>query len=134
LAAKTSTKKPKKTKTMNHPTKICSHLPFAVPVEVAEVLDAAPKVIVASTTTELVELAVADAKNGWHEVSYEVPGRGLVDEARRLPRQKRDLRKLPRTLHAAARPGLHGDRRQLADGQTHLQRALRGFPLIPFAS
>lgn len=66
---------------MNHPTKMCSHLPFAVPAEVAEVLEAAPKVIVASTTAELVELAVAQAVNGWQTVSYEVPGRGLVDEA-----------------------------------------------------
>jgi hypothetical protein len=66
---------------MNHPVKSCCHLPFPVPTEVAEVLEASPKVIVASTTAELVELAVADTVNGWQTVAYEVPGKGLVDEA-----------------------------------------------------
>ncbi|MDX2108809.1 MAG: DUF4914 family protein [Verrucomicrobiota bacterium] len=57
-------------------------LGFTLPKEAAEILAAAPSVIVAETTQELVELAVCDAVNGWHEVSYDVPGRGKVLEAR----------------------------------------------------
>lgn len=53
-----------------------------MPPEAASVLDAAPSVIVASTTSQLVELAMRDEVNGWHDVSYEVPGKGQVLEAR----------------------------------------------------
>jgi hypothetical protein len=60
----------------------CKALSFPVPHEAAAVLDAAPSVVVASTSNELVELSVCDAVNGWHEVAYDVPGRGRVVEAR----------------------------------------------------
>ena len=60
----------------------CRALPFPVPPEAAAVLDAAPSVIVASKPAELVELAVRDAVDGWHEVAYDVPGTGRVVEAR----------------------------------------------------
>ena len=60
----------------------CRALPFPVPPEAAAVLDAAPSVIVASKPAEIVELAVRDVVNGWHEVAYDVPGKGRVVEAR----------------------------------------------------
>lgn len=59
------------------------HLPFEIPEEAAEILDAAPSLTVARSVGELVELAVRDADDhGWHEVAYEVPGRGRTVEAR----------------------------------------------------
>ena len=60
----------------------CKALSFPVPAEAAELLDAAPSVTVATSTSQLVELAVRDQVNGWHEVAYEVPGKGRVVEAR----------------------------------------------------
>jgi hypothetical protein len=60
----------------------CKALPFKVSKEVAEVLDAAPSVILASSTEDLVKLAVRDAVDGWHHVAYDVPGRGRVLEAK----------------------------------------------------
>jgi hypothetical protein len=60
----------------------CKALSFPVPPEAAAVLDAAPSVTVATSTNQLVELAIRDQVNGWHEVSYEVPGKGRVVEAR----------------------------------------------------
>ncbi len=54
---------------------------FDVPPEVREVFDAAPSLTIARSTAELVELAVRDAVNGWHEVAYDVPGKGRVTEA-----------------------------------------------------
>lgn len=57
-------------------------LDFTVPAEAAAILDAAPSVEVAGSTAELVALAVRDEVNGWHEVAYDVPGRGSVVEAR----------------------------------------------------
>lgn len=60
----------------------CKVLPFTVPVDAARLLDAAPSVTIARTTDQLVELAVKDAEHGWHEVAYDVPGRGRVVEAR----------------------------------------------------
>ncbi len=57
-------------------------LGFSVPAETEKLLAAAPSVTVAETTAELVELAVRDAVNGWHEVAYEVPGKGRIVEAR----------------------------------------------------
>lgn len=58
-----------------------SFFPFPLPEEAASVLNAAPSVIVAGDSSALVELAVRDAVHGWHEVAYEVPGRGMVTEA-----------------------------------------------------
>ncbi len=56
-------------------------VPFALPPEAAEILAAAPQVTIAQTVADLTALAVRDAENGWHEVAYEVPGRGRVVEA-----------------------------------------------------
>lgn len=56
---------------------------FRVPPEVATILAAAPSVAIAQSVDELLKLAVRDAgPDGWHEVAYEVPGRGRVLEAR----------------------------------------------------
>ncbi len=59
----------------------CQSLPFLIPAETADLLDAAPLVTVAQTASELVELAVRDAKNDLQEVAFEVPGKGRVVEA-----------------------------------------------------
>jgi hypothetical protein len=53
-----------------------------VPVDAAELLDAAPSVTVAQSADDLLALATRDAVNGIHEVAYDVPGRGRVIEAR----------------------------------------------------
>ena len=63
-------------------TKNCKVLSFPVPAEAADVLNAAPSVTLATKSSQLVELAVRDAVNGWHEVAYDVPGKGRVVEAR----------------------------------------------------
>ena len=60
----------------------CKALSFPVPPEAAAILDAAPSVTVATSAAQLVDLAVRDAVDGWHEVAYDVPGRGRVVEAR----------------------------------------------------
>lgn len=68
---------------MNNPSpEPCKALGFTVSKQVTQVLDAAPRVTLARSTDELVELSVRDAINGWHEVAYDVPGRGRVVEAR----------------------------------------------------
>lgn len=54
---------------------------FPLPPEVRALFAAAPSVTVAGSVTELVELATRDAVNGWHEVAYDVPGKGRVVEA-----------------------------------------------------
>lgn len=59
-----------------------ARVPFAVPPEAAEILAAAPSVIVARSVDELVKLAVRDESHGWHEVAYDVPGKGRVVEAK----------------------------------------------------
>ncbi len=57
--------------------------PFPLPVEAAEILAASPRVVLARNAADLIALAVRDAgSTGWHEVAYEVPGRGPVVEAR----------------------------------------------------
>ena len=53
-----------------------------IPHELEEILSACPGYIVAGSVDELVELACRDAVNGWHEVAYDVPGKGRVLEAR----------------------------------------------------
>jgi hypothetical protein len=60
----------------------CKALSFPVPPEAAAVLDAAPSVTLATSTRQLVDLAVCDQVDGWHEVAYEVPGKGRVVELR----------------------------------------------------
>ncbi len=51
-----------------------------LPPEVEEILEACPNYIVAHNEDELVELSVRDAKNGCHEVKYDIPGKGEVVE------------------------------------------------------
>lgn len=58
-------------------------LPFKVPAEVQAVLDACPAYVIAGNTADLRALAVRDADaSGWHEVAYDVPGKGRVVEAK----------------------------------------------------
>ncbi len=57
-------------------------IPFAVPEEAHQLLSAAPSVAFAATVEELIALATRDERDGWHEVAYEVPGKGSVVEAR----------------------------------------------------
>lgn len=51
------------------------------PVEAVEVLAASPRVLIASTTQELVDLACGGAGSAAYEVAYDVPGQGRVVEA-----------------------------------------------------
>jgi hypothetical protein len=53
-----------------------------LPPEVMEILSACPRYTIAGSTNELADLACRDVKNGWHEVAYDVPGKGRVVEAR----------------------------------------------------
>ena len=55
---------------------------LTLPREVRAVLEAAPSVTMASTVDQLADLAVKDAVGGFHDVAYDVPGRGEVVEAR----------------------------------------------------
>jgi hypothetical protein len=55
---------------------------FSVPDDLKSILEACPGWEVARTVEDLVEMAVRDAVDGWHEVAYDVPGRGTVPEAR----------------------------------------------------
>lgn len=59
-----------------------SHVPPAsLPPEARDVLENCKSVIFADNVTELVDLSVSSAdERGYHMVSYEVPGRGVVDE------------------------------------------------------
>lgn len=54
---------------------------FRLPAEVQSIFDEAPAVTIASTAAELADLAVRDAVNGWHEVAYDLAGKGRVVEA-----------------------------------------------------
>lgn len=55
--------------------------PFRLPAELADVLAHCPSYILAGSVDELITLAVRDARDGYHEVAYEVPGHGRVVEA-----------------------------------------------------
>ncbi|HEX5791129.1 MAG TPA: DUF4914 family protein, partial [Luteolibacter sp.] len=58
-------------------------LPFVLPAAVEELLAKAPSITVPHSLVDLERLAVRDADDkGWHEVRYEVPGKGEVVEAR----------------------------------------------------
>ena len=59
-----------------------SDLPFKVPGEVAELLKECPGYTLAGSIDDLLSLAVPTEADGWHDVAYEVPGRGRVVEAR----------------------------------------------------
>ena len=54
---------------------------FRLPAEVQSIFDEAPSVTIASSAAQLADLAVRDAVDGWHEVAYEIPGKGRVVEA-----------------------------------------------------
>ncbi|MCC6683021.1 MAG: DUF4914 family protein [Phycisphaeraceae bacterium] len=57
--------------------------PFDVPSEVAAIIAVAPSCIIGQSMEQLIDLAVCDAGvDGWHEVAYDVPGKGKVVEAR----------------------------------------------------
>lgn len=51
------------------------------PAEAAEILTQCKKLIIASTTTELIDLACGGSKSNYYEVAYDVPGKGRVLEA-----------------------------------------------------
>ncbi|MGF1470105.1 MAG: DUF4914 family protein [Sandaracinaceae bacterium] len=55
---------------------------LTLPPDARAVLEGAPTVTVASSVAQLADLAVRDSVDGYHEVAYEVPGRGAVLEAR----------------------------------------------------
>ena len=57
-------------------------LPYPLPPEAEAILAAAPKVTIARSVDDLIALSTRDAVNGWHEVAYDVPGRGSVVEAK----------------------------------------------------
>lgn len=57
-------------------------LPFQVPAEVSELLNACQGFNLAASTQDLLDLAVPFEKDGWHEVAYDVPSKGSVIEAR----------------------------------------------------
>ncbi|MBE2212964.1 MAG: DUF4914 family protein [Opitutaceae bacterium] len=58
-------------------------LGFALPREAADLLRSAPGYTLATSVDDLLRLAVRDAgPDGWHDVAYDVPGRGRVVEAR----------------------------------------------------
>ena len=61
-------------------TNTAKALPFRVPPEVSELLDACPAFTLAGSIEDLLALAVPAENDGWHEVAYEVPGRGMVTE------------------------------------------------------
>ncbi len=63
-------------------TKFYEAMNCRIPIEVAELLDACPGFTVANSTDDLVELACRDSVDGYHDVAYEVPGKGLVTEVR----------------------------------------------------
>ncbi len=52
------------------------------PAELADILNHCPGYVVARHARQLADLAVRDLREGYHEVAYEVPGRGRVVEAR----------------------------------------------------
>lgn len=57
-------------------------LPFVnLAADVRDLLLAAPDVTIGTSVEALADMATHDAVNGWHEVSYEVPGKGAVVEA-----------------------------------------------------
>lgn len=64
--------------TFSHPL-----IGYELPETVARVLASAPSVTVPESLDDIRALAVRDAdERGWHEVAYEVPGKGRVIEAR----------------------------------------------------
>ena len=54
---------------------------FSLPSELTDILQSCPNFTLAADVEQLIELAVKDAKNGYHEVAYDIPNRGKVVEA-----------------------------------------------------
>jgi hypothetical protein len=53
-----------------------------VPKEVSSILEAAPNVVVATSTEQLAQMAISKTNAaGFHEVAYDVPGKGRVVES-----------------------------------------------------
>lgn len=63
------------------PVNTAEELPFQVPEHVADLLSACPSFKLAGSIQDLHDLAVPVEADGWHKVSYEVPGQGSVVEA-----------------------------------------------------
>jgi hypothetical protein len=57
-------------------------IPFAVPADLAQLLDVCPKFTVVTTVEELVKSTTPADPSAWHEVSYDIPGKGMVTEAK----------------------------------------------------
>jgi len=55
---------------------------YKLPADVVDVLSKCPAYVVAKNAADLIALSCRDAVNGWHEVAYDVPGKGRVIEAR----------------------------------------------------
>ncbi|MEX2607081.1 MAG: DUF4914 family protein [Kiritimatiellia bacterium] len=56
---------------------------FKLPVETAEVLNQAPSLTLAENVEQLIALSMRDEQeDGYHHVSYDVPGKGEVEEVR----------------------------------------------------
>lgn len=71
------------TSTNNKIAAIEKQLGFKVPADLAEILAACPKFTVAYDKDTLRALSVRNAdERGWHEVSYDIPGKGKIVEAR----------------------------------------------------
>ncbi|MGF1678452.1 MAG: DUF4914 family protein [Candidatus Methylacidiphilales bacterium] len=58
-----------------------SEIKFKLPAEIEDLFKSAVSVTWARHTSELVDLALRDAVDGWHEVAYDTPGKGRVVEA-----------------------------------------------------
>ena len=58
-------------------------IPYVVPEELSQVIEACPSCVFAESLEQLCDLAVehTDAA-GWHTVSYDVPGKGVIEEAK----------------------------------------------------
>lgn len=56
--------------------------PAVLPKTVEEILAACPGYILAETIDDLVALSTRDARDGWHDTVFDVPGHGRVIEAR----------------------------------------------------
>lgn len=57
------------------------NLPYPLPPEAEAILSASPRVTLARSVDDLIALSTRDAVNGWHQVGYDVPGRGHIVEA-----------------------------------------------------
>jgi len=53
-----------------------------LPKEVVGILNECPEYIFAGSVSELAQLACCHEQNGWHEVAYDIPGKGKIVEAK----------------------------------------------------